>query len=119
MAVAATLLLAAPAAAFAGFGAIAVNPHTETAGKSWGFATKRGAERAAFHTCFVTRGGGAGCRGIIWVRNGECGAVGENPARTVIYWAFARTEARAAAKVLAAHRERTSTSRPAGTTRRR
>lgn len=69
------------------FGAIYANARTGGGGKSWGWPTKRGAEREASRECRIYNG--AGCQGVIWVGGAECGAVGFNPSRTKIYYAFA------------------------------
>jgi hypothetical protein len=60
--------LAAPAAADASYGAIAVNPNTGDAGISHGHATKRAAKQRAKNECMGR------CRIALWVRN-FCGAV--------------------------------------------
>jgi hypothetical protein len=90
VAVAVTLLMAAPAAAFAAFGAIAVDPFTHHWGKSWGYSTKRGAELRALSEC---RSGDPGthCQGVVWYKN-ECAAVSENSSETKFYFAGGSTK---------------------------
>ena len=58
LAVVGTLSLAIPAAAFAVFGAIAVNPNDGVWGKSWNYPTKAGAENRALNECRSSAGGG-------------------------------------------------------------
>lgn len=72
----ALLTVPGPTSAHAGgnrFAAIAVNPNDNTAGWSFNYATRAGAERRALRECRI-RTDLAGCRGIVWVRNG-CAAV--------------------------------------------
>jgi hypothetical protein len=100
LAVIATLGLAAPAAAFAAYGAISIHlfPHKTAWGRSWNYPTKSGAKRRATRECekFAPT-----CHWVLWVRNSRCGAV--NRRGTKLYVAFANSEANAEAKILAAH----------------
>jgi hypothetical protein len=101
LAVIATMGLAAPAAAFAVYGAISVHlfRHGITAwGNSWNYPTKSGAKRRATRECEQHA---LTCHWVLWVRNSRCGAV--NRHRSHLYVAFASSEARAEAKILAAH----------------
>jgi hypothetical protein len=72
----ALLTVTGPTSAQAGgnrFAAIAVNRNDNTAGWSFNYATRAGAERRALRECRI-RQTEPGCRGIVWVRNG-CAAV--------------------------------------------
>jgi hypothetical protein len=79
------------------FAAIAVNPHDNTAGWSFNYATRAGAERRALRECRI-RTTDDGCRGIVWVRNG-CAAVAvrrrSDGSLSRISWGIAATRARA------------------------
>ncbi len=101
VAVIATLGLAAPAAAFAAFGSIAVDPFTHAWGKSWSYSTKKGAEKRALTECRI-HDPGSHCQGVIWYKN-ECGAVFENSSDTKFYFAFGPTKRSAKNKVRAVH----------------
>jgi len=102
VAVAMTLLMAAPAVAFAAWGAIAANGHTLVWGKSWGYSTKFGAEQRALAECRSAPHGDGGCQGVIVYKN-ECGAVFENRARTKFFFAFGFSKRSAKRKVRRAH----------------
>jgi hypothetical protein len=71
-----SLPLAAPAAADAAYGAIAVNRNTGATGISFNYSTLRGARRRALNECT------GNCRVLVWVRN-QCAAVVETPTRYV------------------------------------
>ncbi len=96
LAVVGSLGLAAPAAAFAGWGSIAVG--SSSWGKAWGAPTASLAKKAATHACSLK---GPGCHWVIAVRNRRCGAVNRGSGH--LYVAFANSETRAEAKILAAH----------------
>ena len=72
----AILALAAPAAAKADYGAIAVNPSTGASGVSFNYRKKGPALRRAHREC------PSRCRIAIWVRN-QCGALVVNRVRYV------------------------------------
>jgi hypothetical protein len=93
-----SLSLAVPAAAFAAFGAVAVG--SSSWGRAWSFPTKNGALRKAKHECSRF---GPNCRDVFWVSGTKCGAVNRNTSGTKLYVAFAHSESRAEAKILASH----------------
>ncbi|MGV1047104.1 MAG: DUF4189 domain-containing protein [Solirubrobacterales bacterium] len=70
LAVSLVLLFAAPAAAQAYWGAIAVNPETGRYGVSYDYATVAGAKHRARVEC-----GRGACRVAVWVRNGYAALV--------------------------------------------
>ncbi len=100
VAVVSTLGLAAPAAAFAAYGSIAVHlfAHKTAWGKAAGYPTKRAAKRKATRECekFAPT-----CHWVLWVRNSRCGAVNRSGGK--LYVAFANSEAKAESKIRAAH----------------
>lgn len=75
------------------FGALYVNAQDLAGVRSWNYPTKRGAELAAYDRCVSEYGN---CQGVFWVEDAECGAVGINKARTVIYYSFAYNSVRRA-----------------------
>jgi hypothetical protein len=96
VAVAVALLMAAPAAAFAGYGAVAVGFHGF--GKSANFPTKHSAEVAAFNKCTHFT---AGCKVIFWVGGFACGAAYKQG--STVYFAFGHSKRAAKRKVHNAH----------------
>lgn len=91
--------MAAPAAAFAAYGAISVGPSSY--GRAWDYPTKHKALRKAHRECEKY---GPNCTFRLWVRGRTCAATFYNkPSHTKVYYAFAKSEAKAEAKVLAAH----------------
>lgn len=64
------LLLAAPAAAQADWGAIAVNPQTGATGISYNYNTAAAAKKRARNECGRNK-----CRVAVWVRNGYAALV--------------------------------------------
>jgi Domain of unknown function (DUF4189) len=92
------LFLAVPAAAYAAFGAVAVG--SSSWGKAWSFPTKSGALHKAKHECSKF---GPNCKDVFWVGGTTCGAVNRSRSGRKLYVAFAHSEARAEAKILAAH----------------
>jgi hypothetical protein len=96
LAVIGTLGLAVPAAAFANFGAIAVG--SSSWGKAWNYPTAGAAKRHATHACALH---GPNCHWVLAVGGTRCGAVNHGGGH--LYVAFANSEARAEAKILAAH----------------
>lgn len=90
------LCLAVPAAAFAAYGAIAINPHTGAWGIGYNASTKRRAESVALKRC------SGNCRVVVWVRNG-CAAVVVGPLRYVSGIGSTKASAIAAARRHAHH----------------
>jgi uncharacterized protein DUF4189 len=70
LALALVLLAAAPAAAQAYYGAIAVNPFTGRYGVSYDYNTAAGAKHRALRECHQQK-----CRIAVWVRNGYAALV--------------------------------------------
>ena len=79
------------------YGSVSVNAQDLAGVRSWNYPTKCGAELAAYDRCVREYGY---CRGVFWVENAECGAVGVNKARTVICYAFAYDSVRRAEETI-------------------
>ena len=80
------LSLAAPAAASAAWGAIAINPQTGSIGVGFGEPTKKAAQNEAEHDCKGQ------CRQYLYVRN-KCGAAAANSRRIVAGFGNTKHEA--------------------------